>query len=230
MKKPEWMLSPKVRNKTKMSVLGTSIQYCTGSSSQSCLKEMEFKRHPNWIVLAIPGLLTDIPKTILTSDQLVTNSGVPTTILGFDNFTRTTHRTQGSTIFRITATDQNQLKGQTHQVKSGRIPNGKFPLYPGIYHPPHIKVWPCSKCIIHQGSSSIRFLLRHYKDKIDWMIASVVKFNLLLPSPPQSLGWYHVAWSPNTVIMWLVSLKWPVAIASHLLSINYLEDHHKSLH
>lgn len=80
------MLSPKVRNKTKMSVLGTSIQYCTGRSSWSCLKEMEIKRHPDWIVLGIPGLVTDIPKTILSSDQLVTNSGVPTTILGFDNF------------------------------------------------------------------------------------------------------------------------------------------------
>ena len=62
MKKPEWMLSPKIRNKTKMSILGTSIQYCTGSSSQSCLKEMEIKIHPRWIVLGIPGLVTDIPK------------------------------------------------------------------------------------------------------------------------------------------------------------------------
>ena len=143
MKKPEWMLSPKIRNKTKMSILGTSIQYCTGSSSQSCLKEMEIKIHPRWIV--IPGLVTDIPKisylwpaaaeslqscltlcdpidgspwgspvpgilqartlewvaiSFSTSGELVTNSGVPTTILGFDNFIRTTHRTQGSTIFK----------------------------------------------------------------------------------------------------------------------------------
>ena len=126
-----------------MSILGTSIQYCTGNSSQSCLKEVEIKIHPGWIVLGIPGLVTDIPKisylwpaaaeslqscltlcdpidgsprgspvsgilqartlewvaiSFSTSGQLVTNSGVPTTILGFDNFIRTTHRTQGSTI------------------------------------------------------------------------------------------------------------------------------------
>ena len=193
MKKPEWMLSPKVRNKTKMSVLGTSIRCCTGSSSQSCLKEMENKRHPNWIVLGIPGLLTDIPKTILTSDQLVTNSGVPTTILGFDNFTRTTHRTQGSTIFRITATNQNQLKGETHQVKSGRIPNGKFSLYLGIY-----TTLLTSKCDHAQSVSSTReapvfgFCWGITKTKLtEWL---PLWLNSISCSPPLPRGWAGIMW------------------------------------
>lgn len=43
-------LSPKIRNKTRMLSFTTSLQYCTGSISQSNLekKKERKKSHPNW--------------------------------------------------------------------------------------------------------------------------------------------------------------------------------------
>ena len=103
--------------------------------------------------------------------------------------------------------NQDQPKEETYTMSSRKVLNLERPCP----LPWNQDVSPSQ----HQQGSSTElwcpeFLLGfHYIGRIDRISGVVTELSLRPPSPSQRLSWYHLARSPNPIIMWPIFPAWP---------------------